>query len=82
MAQAQISRVRSPGAPLANIATQLADALRGRYVIQRELGPGGMATVYLARERRHGRPVALKVFRPTLAVTDRMRRQPQLTPDA
>jgi hypothetical protein len=33
-------------------------------------------------EQELGRPVALKVFRPTLSVTDRMRREPQLTPDA
>jgi eukaryotic-like serine/threonine-protein kinase len=43
-----------------------ADALRGRYVIERELGRGGMATVYLARDLRHDRAVALKVLRPDL----------------
>ena len=40
----------------------LADALRDRYVLDRELGRGGMATVYLAHDLRHDRPVALKVL--------------------
>jgi TolB-like protein/Flp pilus assembly protein TadD len=43
-------------------------ALAGRYVVQRELGRGGMATVYLARDLRHERPVALKVLHPELAM--------------
>jgi len=42
-------------------------ALAGRYAIERELGRGGMATVYLARDLKHDRPVALKVLRPELA---------------
>ncbi|HZN97899.1 MAG TPA: serine/threonine-protein kinase, partial [Gemmatimonadales bacterium] len=45
----------------------LKDALRGRYVIERELGRGGMATVYLAQDCRHHRPVAIKVLHPELA---------------
>jgi predicted Ser/Thr protein kinase len=48
-------------------ASRLADALRDRYVLERELGRGGMATVYLARDLRHDRPVALKVVRSELA---------------
>lgn len=44
--------------------TRLADALHDRYLIEREVGRGGMATVYLARDLKHHRPVALKVLRP------------------
>jgi hypothetical protein len=46
---------------------RLSTALADRYVIERELGAGGMATVYLARDRKHDREVALKVLRPELA---------------
>jgi serine/threonine-protein kinase len=46
---------------------QLTAALAERYAIERELGRGGMATVYLARDLRHDRPVALKVLHPELA---------------
>jgi serine/threonine-protein kinase len=45
---------------------RLTTALAGRYAIVRELGRGGMATVYLAQDLRHGRPVAIKVLRPEL----------------
>ncbi len=44
----------------------LATSLAGRYTIERELGRGGMATVYLATDLRHERQVALKVLRPDL----------------
>jgi serine/threonine-protein kinase len=42
-------------------------ALEGRYTIDRELGTGGMATVYLADDLRHDRKVAIKVLKPELA---------------
>jgi eukaryotic-like serine/threonine-protein kinase len=47
--------------------TRLNVALKGRYHIERELGEGGMATVYLADDIKHGRKVALKVLKPELA---------------
>ena len=46
---------------------RLTAALADRYRIERELGRGGMATVYLAEDLKHHRPVALKVLRPELA---------------
>ncbi len=49
--------------PIAKLTTALAD----RYRIERELGQGGMATVYLAHDVRHDRLVALKVLRPELS---------------
>src|SRR5256884_4380626 len=48
---------------------RLRAALADRYALERELGRGGMATVYLARDLRHGRPVAIKVLRPEIAAT-------------
>ena len=45
---------------------RLQPALADRYRIERELGRGGMATVYLAEDLKHGRRVALKVLRPEL----------------
>ncbi|MDP3773784.1 MAG: protein kinase, partial [Gemmatimonadales bacterium] len=46
---------------------RLSTALADRYRIERELGAGGMATVYLAKDLKHDREVALKVLRPELA---------------
>jgi serine/threonine protein kinase len=48
-------------------AARLAAALSDRYRIERELGAGGMATVYLAQDLKHHRKVAVKVLRPELA---------------
>jgi tRNA A-37 threonylcarbamoyl transferase component Bud32 len=47
--------------------TRLTTALAGRYAIEREIGAGGMATVYLAEDLKHRRRVALKVLRPELS---------------
>ncbi len=52
---------------MSNLSDRLAAALGDRYHLKRELGQGGMATVYLAQDSRHGRPVAIKVLRPELA---------------
>ena len=48
-------------------AARVAEALADRYAIERELGRGGMATVYLARDLRHRRPVAIKVLHSELS---------------
>ena len=49
------------------IPDALRESLADRYVFDRELGRGGMATVYLAHDLKHDRKVALKVLRPELA---------------
>jgi serine/threonine protein kinase len=51
---------------MSDIPQRLAAALADRYVLEREIGAGGMATVYLARDLRHKRSVAVKVVRPEL----------------
>src|SRR6476620_12700136 len=48
---------------------RLRGVLAQTYTIDRELGAGGMATVYLAQDVRHERPVALKVFRPEVGAS-------------
>ena len=61
---------------------RLRDALQGRYQLERELGRGGMATVYLARDVRQERLVALKVIHPEVAATlgpERFLREIKLT---
>src|ERR1041385_1050009 len=60
-----ISCVSDP--PSAPEFAALRAALAGRYTLERELGAGGMATVYLAQDQKHGRRVAMKVLRPELA---------------
>ena len=52
---------------MAEITERLTAAIADRYRIERELGEGGMATVYLAQDVKHDRKVALKVLRPELA---------------
>jgi len=61
-----------------DLQDRLTTALAARYAIERELGRGGMATVFLARDLAHDRDVALKVLHPDLAVAvgaDRFRRE-------
>ena len=52
---------------MSDAVTRLNTALEGRYIIERELGEGGMATVYLVDDIKHSRKVALKVLKPELA---------------
>jgi TolB-like protein/Tfp pilus assembly protein PilF len=54
---------------VADIRSALQAALAERYTLERELGRGGMATVYLAQDLKHDRPVALKVLHPELAAS-------------
>lgn len=64
-----------------NASGLLNASLSGRYLVERELGAGGMATVYLAHDIRHDRHVALKVLRPDVAHsigTERFLREIQL----
>jgi dienelactone hydrolase len=52
---------------MADILAHIQSALAGRYRVDREVGRGGMATVFRAEDLRHQRPVALKVLRPDIA---------------
>ena len=52
---------------MTTLQQQLAAGLTGRYDLERELGQGGMAVVFLAQDLRHDRKVALKVLRPDLS---------------
>jgi eukaryotic-like serine/threonine-protein kinase len=64
------------------VVGQLGDALRDHYLLERELGRGGMVTVYLARDLKHDRLVALKVLHAELAATvgpERFLREIRLT---
>ncbi|HEU5154535.1 MAG TPA: protein kinase, partial [Gemmatimonadales bacterium] len=62
-----MSRRVSGEGPLSEVISQHPELLSDRYAIEREIGRGGMATVYLARDLRHDRLVAVKVFRGDLA---------------
>ena len=66
---------------MAELLEHLKDALKDRYDVERELGQGGMATVFLARDIKHGRQVAIKVLHEDLAMAmgaDRFRREIQI----
>jgi TolB-like protein/Tfp pilus assembly protein PilF len=66
---------------VADLREQLARGLADRYRLERELGRGGMATVYLAQDLKHDRPVALKVLLPELGASlgpDRFQREIRL----
>jgi serine/threonine protein kinase len=52
-----------------DLPTAFTDAIHDRYVVEREIGAGGMATVHLARDVRHNRYVAVKVLKPELAAS-------------
>src|SRR5512132_4216334 len=52
---------------MSDVLTRLTSALESRYRVSRELGAGGMATVYLAHDLKHERDVAIKVLHPDLA---------------
>ncbi len=52
---------------MSEITSRLSTALADRYKLERHLGEGGMATVYLAEDLKHHRKVAVKVLRPELA---------------
>jgi serine/threonine-protein kinase len=54
---------------MADVFDRLKSALSDRYAIERELGAGGMATVYLAEDIKHHRQVAIKVLRPELTAS-------------
>jgi tetratricopeptide (TPR) repeat protein len=63
----QIGILSPPGPTVTDVTgSALVDAFRDRYLLERELGRGGMATVYLAQDIKHNRRVALKVLRPEL----------------
>jgi hypothetical protein len=66
---------------VSDIPAELSAALAQRYALERPIGRGGMATVYLARDGKHRREVALKVLRPDLAAsigTDRFLQEIQI----
>ena len=67
--------------PVTELFDHLKTALADRYEVEREIGRGGMATVYAAQDRRHHRTVAVKVLHPQLALSlgpDRFLREIQI----
>ena len=66
---------------MADVSDRLKQSLADRYTIERELGRGGMATVYLAEDLKHRRKVAIKVLHPEVAAVlgpDRFLREIQI----
>ena len=51
---------------VAGVMDRLQEVLGERYRVEHEIGSGGMSTVYLARDLKHGREVAIKLLRPEL----------------
>jgi serine/threonine protein kinase len=64
-----VERLRTYLSPMPDLPTAFTDAIRDRYVVEREIGAGGMATVHLALDVRHNRYVAVKVLKPELAAS-------------
>ncbi len=67
---------------MTDIFSELQRTLRDRYAIEREVGRGGMAQVFLARDRKYGRQVAIKILDPDIATavgTERFLREIQIT---
>src|SRR4030095_10161957 len=67
--ETRFAHLSSLGRRLTELREQLEPDLRGSYAIERELGRGGMATVFLAQDLKHKRPVALKVLLPELTAS-------------
>src|SRR5262245_14077130 len=72
--QQSIGRRRGKRAPMRSFDETMSTSvtlppslLASRFTLERELGRGGMATVYLARETKHGRQVAIKVLHPEVS---------------
>jgi serine/threonine protein kinase len=66
---------------MSDLFAALASHLAGRYTLERQLGEGGMATVFLAQDVKHRRQVAIKVLKPELAAsigTERFLREIEL----
>ena len=71
----------SPDIDVLQLESRLQVALKNRYELEREIGRGGMATVYLAADLKHRRPVAIKVLHPGLAESlgpERFRREVEI----